>query len=320
MGEPRGQVMAMCGSMGGMTDPSWSAARTPSGSSPERPKAFDFSDRVAVMAVVNRTPDSFYDSGSTFAFDSAVAAALAAVADGADIIDIGGTPFAPGPELPVAEEIDRVVPVIAAIRSESDVMISVDTYQPEVASRSISAGADIINDTTGLRNPEMARVIADSKAGVVITHSLAEPRTAFATPTYGDVVADVAAFLASQADVARAAGIPAERIIVDPGHDLNKNTLHSLELTRRFSEIAALGYPALAAVSNKDFIGETLDRDRGDRVAGSLAAAVAAIMNGARIIRMHNVRPAVDAARMAEAILGFREPAYLRHNMGERND
>ena len=280
---------------------------------------FDFSRRVAVMAVVNRTPDSFYDRGSTFAFDSAVAAALAAVADGADIIDIGGAPFAPGPELPVSDEVDRVVPVIAAVRAASDVVISVDTFQPEVARQSIAAGADVINDTTGLRNPEMARVLADSPATIVITHSLAEPRTPFARPTYRDVVADVAAFLAERVDAALSAGIPAERILVDPGHDLNKNTLHSLEITRRFAEIAALGYPALAAVSNKDFIGETLDRDRGDRVDGSLAAAVVAIVNGARIIRMHNVRPAVDVARMTEAILGFREPAFLRHNMGDSN-
>jgi dihydropteroate synthase len=282
--------------------------------------SFDFSQRVAVMAVVNRTPDSFYDRGSTFAFDAAVAAALAAVADGADIIDIGGAPFAPGPELPVADEVNRVVPVIEAIRRSSDVVISVDTFQPEVARRSVEAGADIVNDTTGLRNPEMAAVIADSLAHVVITHSLAEPRSVYARPTYDDVVAEVIGFLVQQVDVALAAGIPENRIIVDPGHDLNKNTLHSLELTRRFSEIAALGYPALAAVSNKDFVGETLDRDRGDRVAGSLAAAVVAIVNGARILRMHNVREAVDAARMTEAILGFRQPVYLRHNMGDSNE
>ncbi|MBG6239175.1 dihydropteroate synthase [Mycetocola sp. CAN_C7] len=282
--------------------------------------SFDFSRQVAVMAVVNRTPDSFYDRGSTFAFDAAVAAALAAVDDGADIIDIGGAPFAPGPELPVSDEVDRVVPVIRAIRAASDVVISVDTFQPEVARGSIEAGADLINDTTGLRDPEMARVVADSDASIVITHSLAEPRTPVARPTYDDVVADVVAFLSNRIDAAVSSGIPAARILIDPGHDLNKNTLHSLELTRRFGEVAALGYPALAAVSNKDFIGETLDRDRGDRVDGSLAAAVVAIMNGARIIRMHNIRPAVDAARMTEAILGFRAPAYLRHNMGDAND
>lgn len=271
------------------------------------------------MAVVNRTPDSFYDRGSTFAFDSAVTAALAAVADGADIIDIGGAPFAPGPPLSVSDEVSRVVPVIAAIRAASDVVISVDTFQPEVARRSVDAGADLINDTTGLRNPELAAVIAEGTAGVVITHSLAEPRTVYARPAYNDVVAEVIEFLDRQVNVGIAAGIPSDRIIVDPGHDLNKNTLHSLELTRRFAEIAELGYPTLAAVSNKDFIGETLDRGRDDRVAGSLAAAVVAIQNGARIIRMHNVRPAVDAARMTEAILGFRDPISLRHNMGARN-
>lgn len=283
-------------------------------------RTFDFSRQVVVMAIVNRTPDSFYDRGSTFGLDAAVAAALAAVADGAEMIDIGGAPFAPGPEISIDAEIDRVVPVIAAVRAASDVVISVDTFQPEVAQASIDAGADLINDTTGLRNPEMIGVVARSSAGVVITHSLAQPRTPFARPQYGDVVADVARFLADRVEAARAAGIAADRILVDPGHDLNKNTLHSLELTRRFGDIAALGYPALAAVSNKDFIGETLDLERGNRVYGSLAAAVVAILNGARILRMHNVAPAVEAARMTEAILGFRQPAYLRHNMGETND
>jgi dihydropteroate synthase len=283
-------------------------------------RTFDFSRQVAVMAIVNRTPDSFYDRGSTFGLDAAVTSALTAVADGAEMVDIGGAPFAPGPEISVQAEIDRVVPVIQAVRAESDVVLSVDTFQPEVARASIDAGADLINDTTGLRNPDMVRVIAESSAGIVITHSLAEPRRPFARPQYADVVTEVSGFLAGRVEAALAAGIPADRILVDPGHDLNKNTLHSLELTRRFAEIAGLGYPALAAVSNKDFIGETLDRDRGERLNGSLAAAVVAILNGARILRMHNVSPAVEAARMTEAILGFRQPAYLRHNMGETND
>lgn len=283
-------------------------------------RTFDFSRQVAVMAVVNRTPDSFYDRGSTFGLDEAVAAAMRAVADGADIVDIGGAPFAPGPELAVAREIERVVPVVEAVRAESDVVLSIDTFQPEVARAGIAAGADVINDTTGLRNPAMIAAVADSSASVVITHSLAEPRSPLARPQYADVVAEVRAFLSARAGAALDAGIPAERIIVDPGHDLNKNTMHSLALTRRFGEIASLGFPALAAVSNKDFIGETLDRDRAERVYGSLAAAVVSILNGARILRMHNVGPAVDAARMTEAILGFRQPAYLRHNMGESND
>ena len=161
----------------------------------------------------------------------------------------------------------------------------------------------------------MADVVADSDATLVITHSLAPPRTPWPAPAYGDVVDEVGAFLRERVRLALGRGVPASRLIVDPGHDLNKNTRHSLELTRRLAEITALGYPTLVAVSNKDFIGETLDRDRGARVEGSLAAAVFSIVQGARIVRMHNVSAAVDAVRMTEAMLGFREPAYLRHNL-----
>ncbi|GAB3801502.1 dihydropteroate synthase [Humibacter antri] len=281
---------------------------------------FDFSQRVAVMAVVNRTPDSFYDRGATFALDAAVRACLTAVEHGADWIDIGGVPFKPGPALPVEEEIARVVPVIEALRRESDVVVSVDTFEPEVARHAIVAGADVINDTTGIHDHGLAEVVADSDATLVITHSLAEPRTVYPRPQYGDVVKEVAAFLTDRVELAVALGVPESRIVIDPGHDLNKNTLHTLELTRRFEEIAGLGLPALAAVSNKDFIGETLDVDRADRLEGSLAAAVFCIAQGARVVRMHNVRESVAAVRMTEAILGLREPVYLKHNMGEVNE
>jgi dihydropteroate synthase len=277
-------------------------------------RVFDFSREVAVMAIINRTPDSFYDNGRTFGLDAAVAAGHAAVDDGADWIDIGGVKFAPGPAVPVAEEIERVVPVVEALRG-TGIVISVDTFHPEVAAAGIAAGAAVINDTTGLGNPAMADVVADSAATLVITHSLARPREPYPAPQYDDVVKDVSSFLAERVDLAISRGIPAERIIVDPGHDLNKNTRHSLELTRRLGEIAALGYPVLAAVSNKDFIGETLDRDRQSRLEGSLAAAVFSVLQGARIVRMHNVRAAVDAIRMTEAILGFREPEYVQHNV-----
>lgn len=277
-------------------------------------RLFDFSREVAVMAIVNRTPDSFYDKGATFALDEAVKAARRAILDGADWIDIGGAKFAPGPSIPIEEEIDRVVPVIEALRG-SGVVISVDTFHPAVARASLAAGAHVINDTTGVHDPAMADIVADSDATLVITHSLAPPRTPWPAPTYGDVVHEVAAFLEERVELALRRGVPASRLIVDPGHDLNKNTYHSLELTRRLGEITALGYPTLVAVSNKDFIGETLDRERGDRVEGSLAAAVYSILQGARIVRMHNVVAAVDAVRMTEAILGFREPAYARHNL-----
>ena len=281
---------------------------------------FDFSRRVAVMAVVNRTPDSFYDRGATFGLDAAVQACLTAVRDGADWVDIGGVPFKPGPALPVEDEIARVIPVVEAVRRESDVVISVDTFEPEVARHAIVAGADVINDTTGIHDPQLAEVVADSSATLVITHSLASPRTVYPRPHYDDVVAEVIEFLRTRVSLARAHGVPEERIVIDPGHDLNKNTLHTLELTRRFDEIAALGIPALAAVSNKDFIGETLDAQRGDRLEGSLAAAVFCIAQGARIVRMHNVRESVAAVRMTEAILGLRDPAYLKHNMGDFNE
>ena len=278
-------------------------------------RTFDFDRQVAVMAVINRTPDSFYDKGATFELDRAVAAALAAVAEGADWIDIGGVPFGRGPVVTVDDEIERVIPVVEAIAAVSDVVISVDTTVAAVAERAIAAGAGVINDTSGLWDPAMLGVVAASGATLVLTHSKGEPRAEKSRPVYDDVVGEVIAYLRGKVDAALAGGIPLERLVIDPGHDLNKNTLHSLEITRRFAEIAAIGLPALAAVSNKDFIGESIGREQGQRLAGSLAAATVCILNGARIIRMHDVRASVDAVRMTEAILGMRQPVQLIHNM-----
>ena len=245
-------------------------------------RAFDFSRQVAVMAIVNRTPDSFHDRGSTFALEKALAAASAAVDAGADWIDVGGVPFAPGPE--VAREV-------------------------------VKAGAGVVNDTSGLRDLAMADAVAGTDAQLVITHSLAPPRTPFPRPQYADVTAEVAAFLRQRVAVALSRGVRPGQLIIDPGHDLNKNTYHSLEVTRRLDEIAAIGYPMLAAVSNKDFIGETLNAAQHDRLAGTIATVVYSVLHGARIVRVHDVRAAVDAVRMTEAILGWRPPAHLRHNM-----
>ena len=278
-------------------------------------RIFDFDRQVAVMAVINRTPDSFYDKGATFELDRAVAAALAAVAEGADWIDIGGVPFGRGPVVTVDDEIERVIPVVEAIAAASDVVISVDTTVAAVAERAIAAGAGVVNDTSGLWDPAMLGVVAASGATLVLTHSKGEPRAEKSKPVYDDVVAEVIAYLRGKVDAALTGGIPLERLVIDPGHDLNKNTLHSLEITRRFGEIAAIGLPALAAVSNKDFIGESIGREQGQRLAGSLAAATVCILNGARIIRMHDVRASVDAVRMTEAILGMRQPVQLIHNM-----
>jgi len=276
-------------------------------------RAHDFSRRVAVMAIVNRTPDSFHDRGRTFALAKATEAVRAAADAGADWIDIGGVPFAPGPEVSAAEELDRVLPVVQAARDLA--VVSVDTFRPEVAREVIKAGAAVVNDTSGLRDPAMADVVRDTDAMLVITHSLAAPRTPYPSPGYRDVTAEVGDFLRRRVALALERGVRPEQIIVDAGHDLNKNTYHSLELTRRLHEIAAIGYPMLAAVSNKDFIGETLGRDQDDRLAGTVAATVFCVLQGARIVRVHDVRAAVDAVRMTEAILGLREPAYARHNL-----
>ncbi|HEX9999094.1 MAG TPA: dihydropteroate synthase [Actinoplanes sp.] len=285
----------------------------PSGTRVIGGRVFDFTRRVAVMAIVNRTPDSFHDRGSTFALAKAVEAALAAAEAGADWVDIGGVPFAPGPEVTATEELDRVLPVVEAVRDRA--VVSVDTFRPEVAREVIAAGAGVINDTSGLRDPAMADAVAGTGATLVITHSLAAPRTRWPRPQYRDVTAEVAAFLRERVELALSRGVRPEQLLIDPGHDLNKNTLHSLEVTRRLGEIAAIGYPVLAAVSNKDFIGETLNAPHQDRLAGTIAAVVFCVLHGARIVRVHDVRAAVQAVQMTEAMLGWREPAYTRHNI-----
>lgn len=275
-------------------------------------RTLDLDRRIAVMAIVNRTPDSFYDRGATYALDAAITAGTAAFDAGADIVDVGGVKFAPGPPVPVEEECARVVPVVEALAPHG--LVSVDTFHPEVAAAAMAAGAAVINDTTGVRDPRMAEVVAAGDAALVIAHSLAAPRTQHPLPHYDDVIGDVRAFLRERVARATAHGVPEDRIIVDPGHDLNKNTRQTLELTRRLGELRDLGLPLLVALSNKDFIGETLDRERGDRLAGSLAAAVWCVAHGARLVRVHNVRETVDAMRMIEAIEGWREPVYELHN------
>jgi dihydropteroate synthase len=183
-----------------------------------------------------------------------------------------------------------------------------------VAREALRAGADVINDTSGLHDAAMADVVAASHGTLVVCHSKAAPRAVLPAPHYDDVVAEVRELLLSRVELAVSRGVPRERIVIDPGHDLNKNTLHSLELTRRLGELASLGYPLLAAVSNKDFIQETLGRPKDDVRAGTTAAHVFCILQGARILRVHDVAEAVAAVRMTEAILGWRAPERLQHN------
>jgi dihydropteroate synthase len=279
-------------------------------------RRFDFDHQIVVMVIVNRTPDSFFDGGATYALDEAVAAALAAAETGADWIDIGGFPFSPDtPEVTAAEEIERLLPVVEQVSAVSDIVVSVDTFRPEVAARCIDAGAVVINDATGLHDPELADLVAARGATLVITHSLALPHQHHHRPQYNDVVTEIKTFLAERIQLAVDHGVPESRIVIDPGHDLNKNTLHTLELTRRLAEIADLGLPMLAAVSNKDFVGEATGLPKSDRMAPSIAVATMCALNGARILRMHDAAASVAAARMIEAVMGFRPPVYLQHNI-----
>jgi dihydropteroate synthase len=278
-------------------------------------RTFDFARRTAVMAILNRTPDSFYDRGATYGFGTALEAGERALAEGADWLDVGGVKGGPGPPVTEAEELDRVVPLVEALRGRTDAVLSVDTYRPEVARRALAAGADVVNDPSGLRDPAMAEVAAAAGAGLVVMHTGGPPRTRPHRPAYADVVAEVRAFLADRAALAQSRGLPADRLIVDPGHDFHKNTFHSLELTRRLGELADLGYPVLVALSNKDFVGETLDLPLDQRLEGSLAAAAFSVAAGASIVRVHQVQATVRVVRMVEAILGRRPPAATRRGL-----
>jgi dihydropteroate synthase len=278
-------------------------------------RTFDFSREVAVMAVINRTPDSFYDGGASFALEDALATADRALAEGAAWLDVGGVKAGPGPEVSEAEELERVLPVVEALRPRTDAVISVDTFRAGVARRALAAGADVVNDPSGLHDPKLAEVAAEAGAGLVVMHTGGPPRTRPHRSAYRDVVAEVAAFLDDRAAQARRAGVAAERIVVDPGHDFHKNTYHSLELTRRLGELTTLGYPVLVALSHKDFIGETLAAPLHQRLEGSLAAAVVSVMHGASIVRVHEVASTVRALRMTEAILGRRPPAIARRGL-----
>ncbi len=280
-------------------------------------RTFDFSKQVAVMAILNRTQDSFYDHGATFTFEAALAKVESDLESGADWIDIGAVPFSSiAASVDEEEEINRIVPLIEYIRGRTDAVLSVDTFRSEVAKRALAAGADVINDTSGLSDPRMAGVIAEARACVVITHSKARPREQFRNPTYEDVVSEVREFLIARSAYAQGQGIDPAKIIVDPGHDLNKNTYHSLELTRRLSELNDLGYPLLVAVSNKDFIAEALDAPQDELGPGTIAAIVICVLQGARIVRVHDPRTVISAINVVAAMLGWHLPPSPKHNLG----
>jgi dihydropteroate synthase len=269
---------------------------------------------LAVMAIVNRTPDSFFDHGATFAQDDALRAVERAVDEGADIIDIGGVKAGPGDTVDVTEEIRRTVSTIAAVRAEfPEVVISIDTWRAEVAREAVPAGADLINDTWAGADPGLAAVAAATGAALVCSHAggLA-PRTRPHRAAFGDVVADIVGTVTGLAERAVRLGVRPDGILIDPAHDFGKNTRHSLEVTRRLGELVATGWPVLVALSNKDFVGETLDLPVHDRLEGTLATTAISAWLGARVFRAHQVRPTRRVLDMTAAILGDRQPAVSR--------
>lgn len=254
------------------------------------------------MGVINVTPDSFSDGGLHRAAPSAIDHARKLVSEGADILDIGGESTRPG-SLPVSadDELGRILPVIENVRNLG-VPVSVDTSKPEVMREALRAGADMINDVAGFRAPEAFEVIAASAAALCIMHMRGEPRTMQADPRYDDVVADVGRYLRTRALEAEAVGISRDRIVVDPGFGFGKTLEHNLELLRDLQCIDGLGWPVLAGLSRKSILGKITGRDVSDRVYASVAAALLAVINGARIVRVHDVRATRDALDVYEAL------------------
>ncbi len=271
-----------------------------------------------VMGIVNRTPDSFYDRGATYATAAAVHAAEHALDAGADIVDIGGVRAGPGAHVSIGQEIDRVVEVISAVRGRRpEAVISVDTWRAEVAIAAVAAGADLLNDAWEGHDPRLAEIAARTGVGLVCTHAgHLPPRTDPHNPKFDDLLADIVLTVTRLATTALLAGVRPDGLLIDPGHDFGKTTTHSLEVTRRLDELTATGWPVLVSLSNKDFIGETLDLPVPERLVGTLAATTVAAWLGARVFRAHNVTEARQALDMTAAILGHRPPARPRRGLG----
>lgn len=270
-------------------------------------------DRALVMAIVNRTPDSFYDKGATFTPRAALAAVDRAVEAGADVVDIGGVKAGTGPVVEPAEEIERTVPFIETVRARyPDLVLSIDTWRAEVGAKAAEAGADLINDTWAGADPELGAVAAHFGCGFVCSHTGgAAPRT---DPhpdrvQYDDVVASVIEQTTSAAQALVARGVPREGIVIDPTHDFGKTTFHGLELLRRADELVATGWPVLMALSRKDFVGETLDLPVEERLEGTLAATAIAAFAGCAMFRVHDVTATCRVLDMVASIVGDRPPA-----------
>ena len=261
-------------------------------------------ERPQVMGILNVTPDSFSDGGRFFSLEGAVERAREMEREGADIIDIGGESTRPNaPAVTLEQELERVVPVIEALKGQISVPISIDTYKAAVARAACAAGAEIVNDVTGLMfDPEMARVTAEADAGLVVMHTRGMPDTMQGDTGYDDLVGEVKKYLQHSLELAKGAGVAASRIVVDPGLGFGKSPEGNLELIRRLEELLSLGCPILVGPSRKSFVGAVTGRGGGERIFGTAAAVALSIAHGASIIRVHDVAAMRDVAVMARAL------------------
>jgi len=269
---------------------------------------------LVVMAIVNRTPDSFYDRGAYLDDAAAMVAVDRAVEEGAGLVDLGGVKAGPGEPVDAAEEIARTAGFVAAVRRRHPrLVISVDTWRAEVGRAACEAGADLLNDPWQGADPGLAVVAAEHGAGLVCSHvGGLPPRTDPHRVAYDDVVADVVATVTGLAERALAVGVRQDAILVDPAHDFGKNTYHSLEVTRRLDEVAATGWPVLVAVSRKKFLGEVLNTEADDRLEASLAATAVAAWLGGRFFRAHDVHATRQVLDTVASVRGTRPPAVAR--------
>lgn len=263
---------------------------------------FDLSHPL-IMGIVNATPDSFSDGGQHLQRDAALAYAQQLIAEGADMLDIGGESTRPGARpVGIQEEMDRVLPIIEELR-DAAVPISIDTFKPEVMLAAIAAGAQMINDINALQDAASLNAVASSNVAVCLMHKQGNPQTMQEQPVYQNVVAEVGAFLSGRIAAAEAAGIQRDRIVIDPGFGFGKALAHNLALLQRLNELATLGVPVLAGLSRKSMLGALTGQDVAQRLSASVAAALIAVQNGASIVRVHDVRATVDALKILKAVI-----------------
>jgi dihydropteroate synthase len=263
----------------------------------------DVTNRTLVMGILNRTPDSFFDQGATYALDDLLRRAAVLVDQGADLLDVGGVKAGPGPEVSEAEELDRVIPSIEALHARFDTPISSDTWRAGVLDEALRAGAVVGNDISGFGDPEYLAVARRHDASVVATHIRLQPRVPDPEPVYDDLVADITAFLLERAQRAEAAGLAPDQIAIDAGLDLGKTPAMSAVLLRESAALASHGFTLLLSASNKRFLGDLLGLDIDDRREASLASVAYGVMHGCRIVRVHDVAGSVKVCRTIEAIM-----------------